>query len=227
MPMVQLTEEERRIFANMLRSHAYRERLAAQRFGEGLEFVPDGEKAALEQIIGEEVAHYRGCLAVGQELGIDVESLVLARMGRDPPGIPRFYSWLDLLLAKAFNDEAGQFVLQGVIGSRIKPYSELAERIIRDEKKHGGDGAKALLESWPEAHYDRQTKTRMLAVHLDAAARCFGRPNSEDDRKAVALSLKTRDSAYLLAQFCEYGDGILRQLDHPNFVPLARRYLRD
>ena len=106
--MSRLNESERELLTKMLGSHAYREKLAAERYAQAVDLSPTPEdRSYLNHIVEEETDHYRGCLRVAAELEIDLEAHVNARMLLDPPGIPPFESWLDVLLAHSLNDRAG------------------------------------------------------------------------------------------------------------------------
>src|SRR5688572_483121 len=144
--MAGLSPRERELLTRMLISHAYREKLAVQRFTEALKLLPpyEPEKYWLG-VIEEEQEHYDGCLDVAEELSIHLSPLIDARMTKEPAGIPQFHSWLDVLLAHAFNDKAGYFVLLGLTQSKVQGYARLARDIIAEEEAHGMAGTKALV----------------------------------------------------------------------------------
>ncbi len=214
------------LLTRMLTSHTYREKLGAERFKQAIDMtISPQEKFYFQRVVYEEEQHFYGCLEVGDELGINLKELINARMHKEPPGIPVFYTWLDVLLAHAFNDQAGYFVLQGLTGSSIEVYASLAARLIEEEESHGIQGAKMLIRYLNQLEKLDSSVLASILNHLDAAARCIGRPNSRKDTEAVRLHLKSRSSAETMEEFCSYADGILKQLSCENLTPLAKRYL--
>ena len=225
--MERLTASETELLTRMLKSHAYREKLAAQRFEGAIGLAPTGEtEKYLLHVAEEEWEHYHKCVKVAKELGIDLEPLVDARMLVPPPGIPPFNHWLDVLLAHAFNDQAGYFVLAGLTNSKVMPYAELAAEIIAEEKMHGRYGATLLQEYYGTMHCDEAAKSTMLITHLDAAVRCLGQPNTSGERLAVSTGLKTKLSEEIIREFCAYADDVLQRIQRQDLMPISCRYLR-
>lgn len=221
-----LTQSEQEIFTRMLTSHAYRERLAAERFADAKEIAPSPDaRSYVEHVSEEEEEHYRGCLDVAAEFGIPIEHMVARRMEQSPPGIPQFNCWLDVLLAHAFNDQAGYFVLAGVMGCKIPSYARLAKDIVAEEAAHGAHGAELLIDYYPQADTGGADKRDLLLTHLDAAVRCLGRPNSPGDKEAIDAGLKSIPATDTIKQFCSYADDILMRLGCQDLTPLASRYL--
>jgi 1,2-phenylacetyl-CoA epoxidase catalytic subunit len=224
--MARLSLTEKDLLTSMLTSHAYRERLAVERFREALSLLPSHESEAYWlHVIEEEQEHYVGCLDVAKQIRIDLEPLVNSRMNRQPPGIPRFKTWLDVLLAHAFNDKAGYFVLMGLLASKVIPYAQLASHIVAEEENHGARGADALVKYYPACSESEQVKQKTLLEHLDAAVRCLGRPNSWRDQEAVRAGLKTRSAATTITDFCSYADEVLERLNCQNLIPISGRYM--
>jgi 1,2-phenylacetyl-CoA epoxidase catalytic subunit len=220
-----ITSTQKALLTQMLTSHAYRERLAARRFRQAVKLAPTSQsKEYVMHVAEEEDFHYLGCLKVAEQLQIDLVPLVKRRMLGRPPGIPVFTTWLDVLLAHAFNDKAGYFVLKGIVGSKVPKYARLAAEIIADEETHGLEGAKMLRQFYGRAQMDDRAKRRLLLLHLDAAVRCLGRPNSQRDKEAMKNGLKTISSADTVANFLEYSDRILIQLNCKDLVPVVGRY---
>lgn len=221
--MIQLTSRERELLTRMLVSHAYREKLAAIRFEEALALIPGGETQNYWlQVIEEEKEHYQGCIQVADELDIDLEALVEARMHRQPPGIPPFSNWLDVLLAHALNDKAGYYVLLGLIDSKIESYAALACHIVSEEESHGACGAAALVGYFSSQETSERHKRDALGRHIDAAIRCLGRPGTQGDREAVQLGLKTKPANETIVEFCSYVKSVVNQLPcHDQFSMLS------
>jgi 1,2-phenylacetyl-CoA epoxidase catalytic subunit len=208
----------------MLTSHAYREKLAAERFSDALRLLPLYESEEYwRNVIEEEEEHYRGCLAVAKEVGIDLAPLVDSRLLMAPEGIPAFHTWLDVLLAHAFNDKAGYYVLIGLKGSKVGPYARLAEDILVEEDAHGIAGASALVNFYA-SQIESEERGQALLKHLDAAVWCLGRPGTRGDADAVRLGLKTRSSSDTLREFCSYVDAMLVKLDRHDLIPIIKRY---
>src|SRR6266404_250884 len=222
--MARLDPYEHRLLSNMLTSHAYREKLAADRFRYALTLMPTSESGNYwSSVIAEEEEHYAGCLSVASEIGIELESLVASRLSRPPDGIPVFNDWLDVLLAHTFNDRAGYHVLLGLIGSKITSYAKLAKEIVEEEERHGNSGAASLIEFYG-SDINSEGRRRQLLKHLDAAVWCLGRPNTKRDTDAVRLGLKTRSSEDSLKEFCEYADRVLMRIGEARLVPIINRY---
>jgi 1,2-phenylacetyl-CoA epoxidase catalytic subunit len=225
--MARLTLTEKDLLTRMLTSHAYRERLAAERFREALSLLPLHESETYWLgVIDEEQEHYVGCLDVAKQIRIDLEPLVASRMTRQPPGIPCFETWLDVLLAHAFNDKAGYYVLLGLMRSKVTPYAKLASHIVAEEESHGAMGVKALVTYYPASNESDHVKQETLIRHLDAAVRCLGRPNSWRDKEAVSAGLKTRPASVTITDFCAYADEVLERLDCQNLIPISGRYMK-
>ncbi len=219
-----LNRAERDLLSKMLGSHAYREKLAAERYAQAIDLSPtQGDRRYLNHIILEETAHYQGCLRVAGELDIDLESLVNARMDQDPPGIPVFEVWLDVLLAHSFNDRAGYHVITGLVGSKVGPYARLAVEIASEEETHGENGAASLVKYYPLC--DHPQKRDKLLTHVDAAIRCLGKPNTWNDAAAIRLGLKTKPSTQVIREFCDAVNPILANLGCEDLLPLSSRYL--
>jgi len=166
------------------------------------------------------------CAEAAHALGIeDIERRVAERMSRPPEGIPRFETRLDMFLAHALNDEAGRFVLEGLTGSTVAAYARVAKHIIDDEKEHGSQGRRMLFEEFSSSTASPADKERLLILHLDAAIRCLGRPDTQHDDEAVACGLKTKPARSIITEYCEYADSIVVALGYAALTPLARRYL--
>lgn len=223
--MSRLNGSERNLLTKMLVSHGYREKLAVDRYTQAADFAPTpADQSYLKHIVEEETEHYRGCLSVAGELDIDLESHVNARMVIDPPGIPLFESWLDVLLAHSLNDRAGYHVITGLIGSKVSAYARLASEIVSEEESHGENGAAALVEYYPLCDHP-QKKTKLVA-HIDSAVRCLGKPNSRNDVEAIRMGLKTKPSFQVISEFCQAVDPILAKLGSEDLMPLSSRYLK-
>jgi 1,2-phenylacetyl-CoA epoxidase catalytic subunit len=221
--MVRLSESEKHLITRMLVSHGYREKLAAARYKQAADFAPTpADRRYLNHIVEEETNHYLGCLKVAGELDIELESQVNARLLLDPPGIPAFENWLDVLLAHALNDRAGYHVITGLLGSKVSAYARLASEIVSEEEAHGKFGAAALLKYYPLC--DHPQKKDQLVAHLDSAIRCLGKPNSSNDVAAIKMRLKTKPSSQLISEFCEAVDPILAELGAEDLLPLSSRY---
>jgi 1,2-phenylacetyl-CoA epoxidase catalytic subunit len=221
-----LTGDERALLARMLTSHAYRERLAADRYRAALALAPTAaDRAYLARVIEEEEDHYGGCIDVGHHLGIDIAERVAERAGRLPAGIPELHDWLDVTLAHALNDQAGYQVMVGLRGSRIIAYAKMAEQILSEEADHGQTGAVAAARTYRTTDLSPELLRERLVIHLDAAVRCLGRPGSAGDRAALAAGFKMRSAADTIRAFCADADSVLAALDEPTLLPAAARYL--
>lgn len=224
MNSIHLTAKEREIFTKMLVSHAYRELLAANRLQVFLQTVNDRKKRSyLIEVMEEEQLHYNGVLKVAREFNINLEKLVQQRYAGKPAGIPFYHTWLDFLLAHAFNDQAGFFVLQGIQGSKVRSYAQLAKKIVRDEERHGHAGVKLLVDYLYHKKLTPKMK-RSIKIHLDAAVRCLGKPLTENDTLAVEAGLKTVSSAETIQRFCGYMNGVFKKLNYHEFQQVVAGY---
>ena len=224
--MERLTQAEIEILTRMLTSNAYREKLAAVRYEAAVDLAitPQDRKYVLH-VAEEEWEHYHKCLQVAKELDIDLEPLVNQRMTVEPPGIPPFNNWLDVLLAHTFADKAGYFILAALVNSKVSQYAEMAAEIAAEEERHGNHGASLLEEFYSRTECDEKAKHEMLMAHIDAGVRCLGQPNTRGDREAVALGLKTKPAAEIIRDFCAYADDILVRIRREDLIPLSSRYL--
>lgn len=225
--MERLTQSEIEILTRMLTSNAYREKLAAQRYEQAVDLATTGAaRKYVLHVAEEEWDHYHKCLKVARELDIDLEPLVDQRMTADPPGIPPFNNWLDVLLAHTFADKAGYFILAALVNSKVRPYAEMAAEIAAEEERHGNYGASLLEDFYCRTDFDEKAKQQMLVDHIDAGVRCLGQPNTRGDREAVSLGLKTKPAAEIIRDFCSYADDILVRIGRAEMVPLSTRYLK-
>lgn len=208
------------LLGKMLTSHAYRERLAATRFEEAGDLAPDARtRAYVRGVVAEETEHYQACVTAARSLGIDIEAHVQRRLLRQPEGIPPFRTWLDVLLAHALNDEAGLFVLRGLVGSCVPTYASLAKHIVDDEVLHGSQGRSMLTTYWPTAPESTSEKIAKFREHVDAGIRCLGRPDTPGDAFAVRSGLKTIPASTLVTSYGVYVAGVAADLG----IPIATR----
>lgn len=213
-------DEVNELLGKMLTSHAYRERLAATRFEEASDLAPDARtRAYVRGVVTEETEHYEACVATARSLGIDIEARVQRRLLQVPEGIPRFRTWLDVLLAHALNDEAGLFVLRGLVGSCVPAYASLAKHIVDDEVLHGSRGRSMLTAYWPTAPESASEKIVKFREHVDAGVRCLGRPDTPGDAFAIRSGLKTIPASTLVTSYGVYVDGVATDLG----IPFATR----
>jgi len=206
-----LSELHLGILSSMLTSHAYREHLAEERYRLAVSIAPSSaSKDYLQQVANEEAGHYQGCLRVGEACDIDLPERVRVRSQSGEPGIPPFETWLDVLLAHAFNDRAGYHVLIGIQGSTVTSYAKLAQDIVAEEEEHGATGARMLM-SYYQTIPAPERRARLI-LHLNAALKCLGRPGTSRDAVALAAGLKRRSAAATRAAFWKDVEPILDSL---------------
>jgi hypothetical protein len=188
----------------LLRSQAWRERGAAELLEAALALVPAGRwRRIVEGHVGEERAHYARVVdvwsaAFGQPPA-ELDAWVTARLAAAP--LPRLTSVLDLAMAQLLFDRAGRWQISEYVTSSFLPYRALARAIVDEERGHEDVGARLVVELCAAPEVDRGAAQAAFDRWLAIAVASFGRPGGDGNAYAIAVGLKTRDSAEVTRDF--------------------------
>ncbi|MFQ5843940.1 MAG: Phenylacetic acid catabolic protein [Planctomycetota bacterium] len=198
----QMTERYFETLCRLIRSQAYRELAASERFGYALRFVPTVEfKRKVVHHVVEELEHYEACVELYRQLDAgDLDAICHERL-RDGP-IPLIESFLELGMAQFLFDRASAYQLREYENSSFDPYCAVVGKILEEEEGHESFGAEVVIEHCRDpANRPRAQELfdRWLAVSL----RSFGRPGTDGNRYAVSVGLKTRDSGAIQQDYVD------------------------
>lgn len=187
----------------MIRSQAYREMAAAVVFAEALGYVPTLEfKKQVVKHVEEELEHYEVCCQLYDELGAgDLDAICSRKLAGERP-IPRIESFLELGMAQMLYDCASAFQLQEYENSSFDPYCRVIGKILEEEQGHEDFGAEIVIQHARDPELRPQAQVifnRWLAVSMQS----FGRPQTEGNRYAVSVGLKTRDSCAVAQDYLD------------------------
>ncbi len=184
----------------MMESQAYRELVAAQMFGYGLQFVPKLKwMKFITWHITEEMSHYEAVARMYETFtGESVEMRVAARLAKRQLRFAQ--SWFELAMAQFLYDRGGYFQLRELSECAFVPYRSLVEKVLKEEAGHQAFGERlvvdlcksGLFESVKQQHFETWFREGMLS---------FGRPDTEGDRYAVENGLKKRSAALVMQDF--------------------------
>ncbi|KAA3604114.1 MAG: hypothetical protein DWQ06_05420 [Calditrichaeota bacterium] len=184
----------------MMRSQSYRELVAAQMFGYGLQFVPDRKLLKfMAWHVQEETTHYIDVAKLYEKhVGESVEPWVHARIAQKPMTFAE--SWLELAIAQWLYDRGGFWQLQEYEECSWEPYQTIVEKIIKEERGHQDLGQKYAVELCKEL--DDMTEAQgMFNKWLKQGLLSFGRPKTEGNEYAISVGLKKRDSGEVMKDF--------------------------
>ena len=188
---------------HMVFSQGYRELAAATVFAKALDLVPTlAFKKKVMQHVEEEMEHFEECCRLYAKLDAgDLDELATRHVRENAP-IPPIESFLELGVAQLLYDRASAFQLREYENSSFDPYCRIVGKILEEEEGHESFGAEILIQACRDPDQRAQAQelfNKWLAVSL----RSFGRPGTERNRHAIALGLKTRDSAAVSQEYLD------------------------
>jgi 1,2-phenylacetyl-CoA epoxidase catalytic subunit len=127
-----------------------------------------------------------------------LEAWVERRLAHQPLPVPA--SWLELAMAQFLFDRAGQWQLREYRACSFTPYRDLVAGILDDERGHQDLGAEVVV-SLCRGGGGGDRKNELFSRWLGPSLLSFGRPGGAGNRRAIALGLKTRDSAAVMQDF--------------------------
>jgi len=198
------------IVAQMIRSQGYRELAAGTVFAEALLLVPNLEyKRKVVQHVQEEFEHYEVCCRLYAEIGAgDLDALCGTHL-RDKAPIPKLESFLELGMAQLLYDRASAYQLREYENSSFDPYCRVIGKILEEEEGHESFGAEVLIEHCKDESV-RPEAQRLFNKWLAVSLRSFGRPNTDGNRFAIEVGLKTRDSAAVTQDYLDSLKTVMR-----------------
>lgn len=184
----------------MMQSQAYRELLAAQLFGYGLQFVPELRWLKfMTWHIREEMEHYEDVAKMYADFtGESVEPLVHARLAQKP--IEFATSWYELAMAQFLYDRGGLWQLREYEECSFLPYRKTVVKIIKEEKGHQSLGERIVVELSRSGQYEA-LKQSVFEKWLRQGLLSFGRPHTDGARYAVEMGLRKREPAFVMQDF--------------------------
>jgi len=193
------------IITQMIRSQGYRELAAATVFAAALRLVPTvAFKKKISRHIEEELEHYEVCCKLYREIGGegDLDEICSRKVAADDSPIPAVESFVELGVAQFLYYRASAFQLREYENSSFDPYCRVVGKILEEEEGHESFGAEVMIEHCKDPAHLPETQ-RCFDKWLAVSLRSFGRPNTEPNRYAISVGLKTRDSSAVAQEYID------------------------
>lgn len=186
----------------MMASQAYRELVAAQMFGHGLQYVPALKyQKFMTWHIREEMEHYELVYKMYQKVtGESVEPIVNERLRQKP--LEFASSWFELAMAQFLFDRGGYWQLKEYEDGSFLPYREVIQKIVKEEAGHQGLGEAMVAELCQTGDYEA-VKQPLFNRWLRQGLLSFGRPGTEGGNYAISAGLKKRDAGEVMRSFID------------------------
>lgn len=194
----EMTPEYHAMVKQLLESQGYREIMAANLFGHAIKYVPTLHfKQLVAHQMEEELEHFEEVAKLYADLtGGDLLQAISDRFER----VPYPSSWEELAMAQFLYDRAGEFHLREYKICSYVPYSKIVTKILEEEEGHEGFGEKVVQELAKDPQ-NRPRLQELFEKWLTVAMLSFGRPDTEGNRYAITVGLKTRDSGEIMQDF--------------------------
>lgn len=169
---------------------------ACELFCRAVQYLEQPEqKVEMVETAHDEAVHVAAVEKLAKGIGVDLE-LVLSRrrplarhfLGEDD----EVNNWVEVCVFKHLIDRAGRVWLWTMRESSFKPYSEVLYPILRDEARHGNEGANEIIELAEKGH--REQIQRYVNRWFPRAMQLLGRPRSQGNQLAHKYGLKSEDS---------------------------------
>lgn len=206
----EMDQEYLDLVRHMLFSQGYRELAAATVFAKALDLVPSlAFKKKVMRHVEEEMEHFEECcnLFALLEAG-DLDDLATRHVRENAP-IPPIESFLELGVAQFLYDRASAFQLREYENSSFDPYCRIVGKILEEEEGHESFGAEILIQHCRDPR-ERARAQELFNRWLAVSLRSFGRPGTQRNRRAIALGLKTRDSAAVAQEYLDSLKSVMR-----------------
>jgi 1,2-phenylacetyl-CoA epoxidase catalytic subunit len=213
--MAEHSDEYKDILASQIESLGYRALATSHAFSAAMPMAPSiVVKKALVEYVWEELKRFEAAAIMYAEVrpGEDLHNVVRPRLSE----VPGPESWLEMTVIQFLFDRAGRLQLAESASSGHERFAKLAAAVAGEERMHemlGGEGGNALrnmLVTEPDDLAKAQTYfDRWLAISL----RSFGRPGSARGQRAIALGLKSRDSADVVREYIAALEPIMSACD--------------
>ena len=194
----EMTPEYHAMVKQLLESQGYREIMAANLFGHAIKYVPTlVHKQLVAHQMEEELEHFEEVAKIYADVtGGDLLQAISNRFDR----VPYPSSWEELAMAQFLYDRAGEFHLREYKTCSYVPYSNIVTKILEEEEGHEGFGEKVVEELSKDAKNQPRLQ-ELFEKWLTVAMLSFGRPDTEGNRYAITVGLKTRDSGEVMQDF--------------------------
>ncbi|MDH3689045.1 MAG: phenylacetate-CoA oxygenase subunit PaaI [Gammaproteobacteria bacterium] len=189
-------EEYKKMLCILVGKQLQGEIAACELFCRTVQYLEKPEhKVELVETAHDEAVHVAAVEKLAKQIGVDLE-LVLSRrrplamhfLGKDD----EVKDWVEVCVFKHLIDRAGRIWLWTMRDSSFKPYSEVLAPILRDEARHGNEGANEIVEF--SNNGKREEVQRYVNRWFPRAMRLLGRPRSQGNQIAHKYGLKTEDS---------------------------------
>jgi len=189
-------EDYRRMLRTLIGKQYVGEIAACEMFSRTVYNLPDpAHKAALVHTANEEAEHVEMMDALARKVGLDVD----AWLARRRPGRTHFLGsedevtdWVEISVFKHMIDRCGRVWLWSMRNTSFGPYAEVIDPIIKDEARHGQDGAEEMTELSENGNRDRIQE--LVDYWFPRGMQLLGKPGSEGNRVAHHYGLKLHDS---------------------------------
>ena len=189
-------EEYRKMLRTLIGKQYVGEIAACEMFSRAVYYLPDPkQKAELVHTANEEAEHVEAMHELAVNVGLDVDKWLANRR----PAGKHFLGteddvkdWVEVTVFKHMIDRCGRVWLWSMRNSSFKPYAEVMRPILKDEARHGQDGAEEMVRLC-EAGF-REKVQEHVDYWFPRGMQLLGRPGSEGNRIAHQYGLKLHDS---------------------------------
>ena len=196
-------EDYRRMLRTLIGKQYVGEIAACEMFARAAYYLPDpGRKAALVHTANEEAEHVEMMDELARKVGLDVD----AWLARRRPGGTHFLGseddvkdWIEVSVFKHMIDRCGRVWLWSMRNSSFGPYADVIGPILRDEARHGQDGAEEVVRLCESGH--REAVQERVDYWFPRGMQLLGKPGSEGNRIAHHYGLKLHDSDEEMAKW--------------------------
>ena len=192
----QTPEEYRKMLRTLIGKQYIGEIAACEMFSRAVFHMPDPiHKAALVHTANEEANHVESMHELATRAGVDVAKW----LGIRRPGGAHFLGteddvkdWLEVTVFKHLVDRCGRIWLWSMRNSSFAPYADVLRPILKDEARHGQEGADELIRLCETGH--REQVQERVDYWFPRGLQLLGRPGSEGNRVSYQYGLKLHDS---------------------------------
>jgi 1,2-phenylacetyl-CoA epoxidase catalytic subunit len=189
-------EEYRKMLRTLIGKQYIGEIAACEMFSRAVFHMPDPiHKAELVHTANEEADHVEAMHELATRAGLDVEKW----LGIRRPAGAHFLGteedvkdWIEVTVFKHMIDRCGRIWLWSMRNTSFAPYAEVLRPILKDEARHGQEGADELNRLC-ETGYREQVQER-VDYWFPRGQELLGRPGSEGNRISYQYGLKLHDS---------------------------------
>lgn len=189
-------EEYRKMLRTLIGKQYVGEIAACELFSRAVYHMPQpAHKAALVHTANDEAEHVEMMDDLARKVGLDVDDWLARRR----PGGTHFLGheddvkdWVEVSVFKHMIDRCGRVWLWSMRNTSFGPYAKVISPILKDEARHGQDGAEEVIRLCETGH--REQVQERVDYWFPRGMRLLGRPGSEGNRIAHHYGLKHHDS---------------------------------